>query len=273
MTVSEAAPPSSVLAAFGVSAEPIPLGGGFAGAWRCGRLVLKRSDAPHAALESEARVLGSVASATLRIGRLERAVNGSIAVDGWIARGFLEGDHAPHRAREIIAVGDALNAALEGVARADAASMVEGRTDPWARADRIAWGEEPVPSVPEFDAYPLPQLVAARQPVRAPSQLVHGDLAGNVLFADGLPPAVIDFSPYWRPAVWAQSVAVGDCVMWLGAPLDLVDALAGRADLGQCLVRAIIFRHVTGVLLGRGKLSPEGSRRYRALVEAAIAMA
>ena len=43
------------------------------------------------------------------------------------------------------------------------------------------------------------RLVAARRSVDAVSQLVHGDLSGNVLLAHGLPPAVIDFSPYWRP--------------------------------------------------------------------------
>jgi hypothetical protein len=33
------------------------------------------------------------------------------------------------------------------------------------------------------------------RPIGLPSQLVHGDITGNVLFAQGRPPAVIDFSP------------------------------------------------------------------------------
>jgi len=36
----------------------------------------------------------------------------------------------------------------------------------------------------------------------APSQLIHSDLGGNVLFHDQLPPAIIDFSAYWRPVGW-----------------------------------------------------------------------
>jgi prepilin-type processing-associated H-X9-DG protein len=43
-------------------------------------------------------------------------------------------------------------------------------------------------------------LLAALRPVDLPDQFIHADLAGNVLFADGVPPAVIDFSPLERPA-------------------------------------------------------------------------
>jgi prepilin-type processing-associated H-X9-DG protein len=68
----------------------------------------------------------------------------------------------------------------------------------------VAWGERDPASV--LAAAPAPlngqlrSLLAARRPVHLPAQLIHGDLGGNVLFADGEPPAVIDFSPYWRPA-------------------------------------------------------------------------
>jgi len=44
---------------------------------------------------------------------------------------------------------------------------------------------------------------------------------GNVLFADASPPAVIDFSPYWRPAGLALAVAAVDALMWGGARLAL----------------------------------------------------
>ena len=39
--------------------------------------------------------------------------------------------------------------------------------------------------------------------------LIHADLAGNVLFADGMPPAVIDFSPLERPAGLPLGSATG----------------------------------------------------------------
>jgi hypothetical protein len=50
-----------------------------------------------------------------------------------------------------------------------------------------------------------------------PAQLVHGDLGGNVLFAPSLAPAIIDFSPYWRPPGYAEAVAAVDAFLWFGA--------------------------------------------------------
>lgn len=266
-------PPAAVLDAFGVAGEPSRLPGGYGAAWRCGDLVLKRSDAPAAALESEARALGSVHDRGFRLQRLRRAADGSLKVRGWIARDFLEGRHEPGRWRDILDVADALNAGLAPVSRPQAAPMIEGRPDPWAIADRIAWEEAPPPRGPEWDAEPLPRLTAARRPLDARPQLLHGDLTGNVLFAEGLAPAVIDFSPYFRPPDYALGVVIADAVVWGGAGLDLLARVADRPALGQCLIRALLFRHATGVLLGRPPPRGDAGTRYAALVDAALAVA
>lgn len=266
-------PPLAVRRAFGAVGEPSRLAGGFGGAWRCGDLVLKRSDAATDALACEARVLGSVADNDFRLQRLRRAADNSLLVDGWIARDYLEGEHEPHRWGDILGVGDALHAALAAVTREEAALMVDGRTDPWGVADRIAWDEHPMPNDAPLRPDPLPRLLAARRPVAARSQLVHGDLSGNVLFAEGRPPGIIDFSPYFRPPEWALAVIAADCVMWFGAGLDLLGLLAPRPEFGQCLIRAIIFRHVTGLLLKRGVPQGEAAVRYRSLVDVALTLA
>jgi Ser/Thr protein kinase RdoA (MazF antagonist) len=57
------------------------------------------------------------------------------------------------------------------------------------------------------------RLLAARRPAGAPSQLIHGDLTRNVLFADEQPPADIDFSPYWRPKAFASAIVAVDAVV------------------------------------------------------------
>lgn len=62
-----------------------------------------------------------------------------------------------------------------------------------------------------------------------PSQhlpFIHGDLTGNVLFAAGRAPAVIDFSPYWRPPVFAEAIVVADGLLWGAGP-------RGRARQGE----------------------------------------
>lgn len=65
------------------------------------------------------------------------------------------------------------------------------------------------------------------------------DLTGNVLFANGLAPAIIDISPYWRPPAYAEGVVVADALCWHDAPASLAD------DLGvprSAVARALLFR-------------------------------
>ncbi|MCA1588219.1 MAG: phosphotransferase [Chloroflexi bacterium] len=264
-------PPVEVLRAFGAEGTPEALGG-FTGAWRVGDHVLKRSHAGSAAVECEARVLAAVVDTGFRLQRLLRARDGSLVVEGWTARAYLEGRHEPGRWQDTLRVGDALSAALGGVGRAEAAPMVEGRTDPWGIADRLAWEEEPLPAGSAFQDDSLRRLAAARRPVRTRSQLVHGDLTGNVLFVGDAPPAVIDFSPYFRPPAYALGVVIADAVVWQGASLDLLAGVDDRPEMGQCLIRALLFRHITELLLARRVPFGPAAGRYAALVEAGIAL-
>jgi uncharacterized protein (TIGR02569 family) len=124
----------------------------------------------------------------------------------------------------------------------------------------VAWGERDPESVlaaaPGSLAGQLRRLLAALRPVRLPSQLIHGDLGGNVLFAGASPPAVIDFSPYWRPAGLALAVAAVDALTWGGADPAILDELDGEPELDQLLARAHVGRLVTEVLFRRG--DPDG---------------
>lgn len=84
----------------------------------------------------------------------------------------------------------------------------------FARADRIAWTELSVPLAPEV-ATVIERLRAKLRPIRQRSQVVHADFAGNLLFADDGEPAIIDLSPYWRPASYAMALTVVDAMLWL----------------------------------------------------------
>ena len=227
------APPAAVLSAFAVSGRPDWLAGGQGAAWRSGDVVLKPLDMSIEALRWQSEVLGSIDTVGLRLAVPLRSRDGELAVDGWTAWPLLAGAHAP-RWPEILAVGERFHRALAGVERPSA--VLDARTDGWARADRIAWGEAPAA---DFAGLPeVSHLLAARTPVSATNQLIHGDLSGNVLFADGLPPAVIDLSPYWRPAAYASAIVGVDAVLWYGADVGM---LAMVAD-AQLLVRALLFR-------------------------------
>lgn len=243
-------PPADVLAAFGASAEPEPLGGGQGSAFRSGDLVLKPLDwamSPEE-LEWQGTVLDAVRGDGFRVTRVRRARDGSALEDGWCAWEHVEGRHEERRWAEVIAVGEQFHSALEGVPRP---ALIDARTDHWAVGDRVAWGE--LPAARFAHVKHLQRLVAALQPLEAPSQLVHGDLTGNVLFAPGLPPAVIDFSPYWRPTAFASAIVVGDALSWEGADESLLDAVEHIPSFPQFLLRALIYRIVVDTLFRHGE--------------------
>jgi hypothetical protein len=215
-------PAQDVLEAFDACGDPEPLAGGTGRAWRVGDLVLKPLDADVAWQHD---VLAGVEEDGFRVERPRPEI-----VDGWTAWTYLEGRHERGRWREIIAAGERLHAALPDVR----APHVD---NPWATGDRAAWGELPYPAVTD--------LLDALQPVDDAPQLLHGDLTGNVLFHETLPPAIIDFAPYYRPAQYASAIVVADAMCWESAPRELAHAVDRRY-----LVRALIYRAVASIELG-----------------------
>jgi uncharacterized protein (TIGR02569 family) len=199
-----------------------------------------------AELEWQAGVCAQVSRAAFRLAAPRAARDGSLCVDGWRATEYVSGQHEPRRWAEIIAVGERFHAALRGIPRP---AFLDHRSSPWANGDRIAWAELPSSEIPQVGH--LARLTAATRPVTAPSQVIHGDLSGNVLFDGQSPPAIIDFSPYWRPVGYASAIVVADALVWEGAGPQVLDLVSQIADFSQYLVRALIFRLASEWLLTR----------------------
>jgi uncharacterized protein (TIGR02569 family) len=250
--------PAGVLAAFGMDgAEPVRLAGGRGTAWRAGQVVLKPADSLREG-RWFAEVYDALTGPGFRVPRPVRAVTGDWVAQGWTAWQWVAGAAADWsgvspRWPELIAVSRALHAALAGVPVPEWRASVE---NPWTIGDAVAWGErDPGPLLGPGAgqiAGQVRQLLAALRPADLPDQLIHADLAGNVLFADGAPPAVIDFSPLYRPAGLPLAIVAVDALMWHQARPEMLGQLADEPELDQLLARALVYRLVTETGLRAG---------------------
>lgn len=170
------------------------------------------------------------------------ARDGTWVVDGWSASRYEPGSRTCTDAAVVRATGALLHAEL---ARMVAAWPLAGQPprSRWDCAERVAFGDLTLNPGEFTDA----QTEFARELLDrrtgegfGDDQLVHGDLAGNVLLDAADVPVVIDVAPYWRPARWADAVCVLDLVMWSGAdPALLRDWTGGSL---QAMLRAALFR-------------------------------
>jgi uncharacterized protein (TIGR02569 family) len=207
-------------------------------------VVLKPLDLSLEELGWQWNVLPELHPQQVRLAPPRRAVTGELVVEGWTAWERLEGRHQPGRWEEIIAAGVRFHQALAGVPRP---SFLDARSSPWAVADRIAWDEQPPGRYAK--AVGVHRLIGLRGPVAGLPQCVHGDLTGNVLFERDLVPGVVDFSPYWRPPVFATAVVVADALLYEGAAPSLAEAHRLERGFPQALVRALLFRLISHAII------------------------
>ncbi|MGN8050473.1 hypothetical protein ACTJKO_12370 [Curtobacterium sp. 22159] len=274
--MTDGEPGPEVLRAFGVgdrTAERLPGGRGLT--WRAGDVVFRPHDGP-AVTDWRADVLAALRhTPEFRSPRPVAAADGSWRAGEWEAWEWVAGAADETRVEDVILAGAAFHRAVAHIERppfldpaADARAGSGVEDDPWRRADSMAWGETPLPRDRVLD-----RLGAAFRPVRSPSQLVHGDLLGNVLFQDGHAPAVIDWPPSWRPAGSGAAIAAVDAVCWHGTPVRRLGALgvvagADPSEWHQLLIRALVFRIATLHLLGAWDSGD--AERHRPVVEALV---
>jgi uncharacterized protein (TIGR02569 family) len=254
-----AAPSSTVLRRFDASGRLEPLDGDRA--WKVGHRVLKPVDAETSEIEWQAAALSKLAQDGYRLALPMPATDGSIVVEDWTAWPFLRGRYELGRWTDIIEVSRRFHAEVASLGKP---RFIDERSHRWAIGDRVAWGDladEPYRHIP-FVA----DLRDSLRPIHATDQLIHGDLAGNVLFAADEPPAIIDLALYWRPIAYAEAILVADALIWEGAGDDLFDYAKGtHPDFGQFLARALIFRLVA-TLLGGFEDSAEIADRHGRVV-------
>lgn len=260
--VDEDAPSRRVLSAFGAAGPAVRLAGGRGLTFRAGSVVLRPAEELAEAVWKCDVLEHLETTDAFTVPRPIRTVDGDWVRDGWQALEWIPGAADETRVADVVRAGLAFQ---EAIAELPAPAFLSAAVDRWSLADRIAWGSEPLP-----DDGVLDPIAAELRRVTTPGQVIHGDLLGNVLFAPGRPPAIIDWAPYWRPTGYAAAIAVVDAACWHGLPLGDVAVDHGIPDWRQLLLRALAFRVVTQQLGGRW--DDELIARHEPVAEAILAL-
>ena len=157
---------------------------------------------------------------------------------GWSAHTFVDGETTKKRWEEKIKICREFHTATLYLEKPD---FIGKRTHPWEVADKMVWGETKL----EYGAQLKPVLSRLEphlKPVHLKSQIIHGDMSGNILFHPNQKPAIIDFSPYWRPSEYAVAIIIVDSIVWENAPMSVIDELEDTTSMNQLLVRAAMWR-------------------------------
>ncbi|WP_454296590.1 aminoglycoside phosphotransferase [Salana multivorans] len=244
-----ASPPPDVLDRFAVPDDVERLDGGQGCSVRAGDLALSPDRDP--VLQEwlspvQARLAYELDLAPgrhpLRLVMPVPARDGEWVVDGWAATRFEPGVVVCHDLDLVLATGRLLHAHLASAVPECPALLASPPTSPsrWDRAEALAF--TPRAQWPSDLPAPVRTLGALLDDTPlGPSQLVHRDLASNVLLDPRGSALVIDLSPAWRPVLWAEAICVVDCVLWHDAPLTALDAWrTGRER--QAMLRALLFR-------------------------------
>ncbi len=252
------APDMSVLDAFAARGEPRQVSGGRGLVWRCGDVAFKPVDDDSHDWTCDVYD-GWPADARVGVPQPLRTRDGTWSIDGWGAHVWVDGGTAvvaddPVWFRRAAEDFHSVTAPLSRPA------FLDDRHDPWAIGDRVAFGEQEPVAANDF----VQQALAGCGHLTEPSQVVHGDLTGNVLRAADDRAFVIDWPAYFRPVAWAMAVVVTDAVCWEGADSSLLHTWDDLPSWPQMLRRALAYRVTTRAL---GEDDPDLSRELRVLDE------
>ena len=239
-------PTPSVLEAFQLplTTKPIKLEGGQGTTYLANNIILK----PSTTIEEAnwiAEVYNSIEENGFRVPSPVATTLNEWVFEEWTAWEYVEGHTLKgEKYQERLAASQAFHRALAKYPRP---SFLDSRNDAWSQADRIVWQNEAwQPHTKIQDLYE--SLESYLEPLDLTEQVMHGDIAGNMLYQTGYPITIIDFSPYWRPAAYSEALLCVDSIMWEQAPFfgqgSILDLVTLDATFIQLLLRAFIRRLV-----------------------------
>jgi len=256
-------PNKEILEAFGCKGEARLLSGGEGRSYLARDIVLKPIDNIEEAIWV-ADLMNAIVEDEFRVARPIKARNGSWIYQSWTAFKYLEGEASKQRAREKFEVARNFHKALAGCKRP---VFLDTKVNPYVTADRMVWGKQLFTMSDQLKPFLTP-IAAKLKPIELEEQLIHGDMTGNILFHETLPSAVVDMTPYWHPAKYAEAIITVDAMVWDGADDTLLDMLDNTFEMNQLMLRAAIWRiKITDEFFLEGKKSDLDFENYRHFFE------
>jgi uncharacterized protein (TIGR02569 family) len=216
------------------------LAGGEGRTYRAGDIIYR-----HEARIPEAAYIAEIYAALpvrgFRIPHPIRSLHGSwVSADGWSAWSFVRGRAATKD--DVPSVLPALHAFHTALASFPYPPILTTKDTPYTRADAAAWGDLPADLDGPFVPFAT-HLAALRRPISdRPAQLIHGDLNDeNILISADAAPAIIDFTPCWRPPAYALAVFA----YWIGpyrGEYAILDLFATIPAFDQLLIRVALSK-------------------------------
>ena len=249
---------------FGLAGEPVALVGGQGRAYLVGGVVLKPAEST-AESNWVADFFDKKTTPTgIRLQKPVRSINGNWIESGFVGWTFLEGAETSGRYEEKLRASEIYHAAMADVSEPD---FIQRRENPYAVADKIAWQEKQMNYDKDF-AEVVQSFLDSLEPLDLPRQLIHGDLAGNILFHPALPPAIIDQTPYWRPVDFAKAILLVDALAWdtKTKESEIFEAFQKVDNIRQLSIRAVLRR----IFIQFEYVTQEGRSPKRALDEARV---
>ena len=235
-------PSPSVLEAFKLSPSTrcINLDGGQGKTYLADNIIFK----PTSNIEESiwiAEVYASIGQIGFRIPSPIATTSDEWTFEQWTAWEFLEGNTLKgEKYKERLAASQAFHKALANYSRP---SLLNNRNDAWSQADRIVWENKSWQPHSKIQSL-YNKLESYQEPLDISEQIMHGDIAGNMLYQTGQAITIIDFSPYWRPAAYSEALLCVDSIMWEQAPWSILDLVNLDITFRQLMLRAVMRRLV-----------------------------
>lgn len=230
-------PSNEVLIAFNIKSKPKLLKGGDRHTYKADNTVLKtiyNEDESNGIAELFSRL----ESKHFYTEKPIKSIFGKWVHKGWGAFTFVDGKESKSRWKEKIEISKKLHQAISKIKKP---AYIDKVNHPWAIADRMVWGDTKLVYNQRLKntLYPLQEKL---KPINLKGQLIHGDISGNILFNEPLPPTIIDMSPNWRPANYATAIIIVDAIVWEKAPDSLLKEMNNNFESNQLLLRAVMWR-------------------------------